>query len=151
MSLPMVYRSTFPSIFNAGLVTLILSCASPPLAAADEVVAITTQQETFFEQRIRPLLAQRCLKCHGSKKQESDLRLDSRRAVLAGGDSGAAVVAGKPSDSLLIKAVRWEEPDLEMPAGAEKLTDAQIEALEQWVVDGAVWEAFEFTPQPRRQ
>src|SRR5439155_11379383 len=57
----------------------------------------------FFESKIRPLFAEACSKCHGAKKQRAGLRLDSRAAILQGGDSGPALVPGHPEKSLLLK------------------------------------------------
>src|SRR5690554_739949 len=71
------------------------------------------RSDDFFETHIRPVLATKCLKCHGAKKQESNLRLDSRAAMLKGGDSGPAVVPGKPGESYLIEAIKYES--FEMP------------------------------------
>src|SRR5471030_2577666 len=70
----------------------------------------------FFEKKIRPLLEQRCLECHSpEKKVKGGLRLDSREGWQTGGDSGAAIVPGKPEESLLIKAVGYHDKDLKMP------------------------------------
>ena len=93
----------------------------------------------FFEAKIRPLFLERCVECHGEKKQKGGLRLDSRAGWQKGGDSGAAVVPGKADESLLIKAVRYTDDDLAMPPTKKggKLTDAEIAALEQWVAMGA--------------
>lgn len=109
------------------------------LAGASSVRAAGPQDAArveFFESRVRPLLVQHCVKCHGPEKQESDLRLDDRAAALRGGLSGAAVVPGRPDESLLVAAVRFE--GLEMPPDG-RLADDEIAALEQWVRDGAVW------------
>src|ERR1700757_3190269 len=62
--------------------------------------------ETFFELKIRPVLAGTCFKCHGGQKTSSGLRVDSRDALVRGGDSGPAVVPGQPDESLLVQAVR---------------------------------------------
>lgn len=94
------------------------------------------QQIEFFEQHVRPVLVEHCQRCHGAKTQESGLRLDLREAMLQGGDSGPAVVPGKPDDSLLLEAVRHES--LQMPPD-ERLTDEQVAALERWVRMGAPW------------
>src|SRR4051812_21002960 len=68
--------------------------------ASDAAPAITPEQERLFEEKVRPLLANNCQECHGSKKQESGLRLDSRQAIIDGGDSGQrAVVPGDPNRS----------------------------------------------------
>jgi hypothetical protein len=95
----------------------------------------------FFEKNIRPLLADRCYECHSAAKSVSKggLRLDSKDAVLRGGDNGAAVVPANVEKSLLVKAVRYTDPDLAMPPKKKggKLTDAQVALLEQWVDMGA--------------
>lgn len=88
----------------------------------------------FFEKRIRPLLAEHCLKCHG-EKAKGGLRLDSRAAALKGGESGAALVAGKPGESLVMRAVRYEK-ELRMPPKA-KLSNEAIADLERWIAMGA--------------
>src|SRR5687767_5100914 len=69
----------------------------------------------FFETSIRPLLIENCHSCHGEKKQKGELRLDSRSAALRGGELGVVIVPGKPDESLLIKAVRYLDADLQMP------------------------------------
>src|SRR5262245_10582643 len=62
--------------------------------------------EQFFELKIRPVLADTCFKCHGDKKVSQGLRVDSRQALLQGGDSGPAVVPGEPAKSLLVQALQ---------------------------------------------
>ncbi|MFN8708278.1 MAG: PSD1 and planctomycete cytochrome C domain-containing protein, partial [Planctomyces sp.] len=90
----------------------------------------------FFERRIRPLLADSCLKCHGPEKQWAGLRLDSRDAILAGGESGPAVIPGDPEGSLLIRAVRHADDAPKMPEEGQ-LSESQIRDLEAWVKSGA--------------
>src|SRR4051794_40093331 len=75
------------------------------------------EQLRFFEANIRPLLIDQCQKCHGAKKQQGNLRLDSREHTLKGGDGGPAVVPGQPEKSLLIRAVRHTSKNLRMPDG----------------------------------
>jgi hypothetical protein len=91
----------------------------------------------YFEKRIRPVLVEHCYKCHSAeaKKIKGDLRLDSKAAVLKGGESGPSLVLGKPNESLLIKAVRYNT-DLRMPPNG-KLPSAAIADLEEWVKMGA--------------
>ena len=89
-----------------------------------------------FEKQVRPLLVKHCIKCHGPRKQEGGLRLDSREAILKGGETGPAVVAGKPAESLLLEAVRYES--LEMPP-AGQLTKQAIGQLENWIALGVSW------------
>lgn len=91
-----------------------------------------------FEKQVRPVLIDHCFECHGEKKQKGGLRLDSRAAVLAGGDLGPAIVLGKPEASPLITAVQYEDEDMQMPPN-RKLSDTKIAALTEWVKRGAVW------------
>ena len=102
------------------------------------VRAITAQETEFFEKNIRPVLSEQCYKCHGPEKQKAALRVDSRAALLKGTDDGPVVVPGKPEDSSFIKSIR-HEGDSKMPAKADKLPDAQIEAFTQWVRMGMPW------------
>ena len=93
-------------------------------------------QVSFFEKEVRPVLAENCFKCHGEAKQKGGLRLDSRAAMVQGGDSGPAVVPGELDESLLVEAVNYE--GLEMPPGG-KLGDAERAVLARWVEMGAPW------------
>ena len=91
----------------------------------------------FFETKIRPVLIESCLKCHGEAKHNAKLRLDSKAALLKGGISGPAIVPGKAKDSLLIKAIRHVDPELKMPATEKKLPEAVIADFEKWIDMGA--------------
>ena len=93
--------------------------------------------EQFFEARVRPVLASRCYSCH-TGAQSGGLRLDSREAALNGGKSGPALVPRKPEESLLIAATTYKHERLKMPP-AEKLEEAEISALTDWVRSGAIW------------
>lgn len=107
--------------------------------AVDDAWAEPTANEIeFFEKQVRPALVEHCFECHSgdAKRLEAGLRLDSRAAVLAGGDSGPAVVPGKVDESLLIQAVRYES--FEMPPRG-RLPDATVKALVRWVEMGAPW------------
>jgi hypothetical protein len=93
----------------------------------------------FFEKRIRPVLVDRCYSCHSAeaaakKTLKGNLLLDTREAIRKGGDSGPAVVPGKPADSLLIRAIRHES--IKMPPKG-KLPDETIADFEKWVRIGA--------------
>ena len=101
----------------------------------DETPSFTAEQLRQFETHVRPILDEHCLKCHGNAKQWAGLRLDSREAILKGGDSGPAAVAGEPNASLLVRAVRHEDENLKMPQD-NKLTDQQVEILTAWVKSG---------------
>ncbi len=103
----------------------------------------TSNQVEFFERRIRPFLASECYECHGAKKQEGGLRVDSRDGLLEGGDSGPALVAGDSAKSLLIELITDKDPDSRMPMERPKLPDTVIANFVKWVNDGA--------PDPRDQ
>ena len=95
------------------------------LCSAHEVLARTQRDEPspqataadieFFEKQIRPILIERCQGCHGDKKQWAGLRLDSREAILVGGDSGPSLVLGDGHRSELLERVGSLDPELRMP------------------------------------
>lgn len=93
----------------------------------------------FFESKIRPILADNCYKCHSreSEKVKGGLLLDSREGLLKGGDTGPALVPGDPEKSLLIKAVRYADENLQMPPKNKKLPPEKIADLEAWIKMGA--------------
>jgi hypothetical protein len=99
--------------------------------------APTREQAEFFEKSIRPVLVTHCASCHGAKKQESGLRLDSREAILRGGERGPAAVSGDATASLLLQAVR-HEGELKMPPES-KLAASEVAAIERWVREGLSW------------
>ncbi len=112
------------------------------LIVAGSVLA--DDREVVFRESIEPLLKAKCISCHGLEKQEGGLRLDSRERALQGGENGPAFVAGKPGESLLIRAVKFDDPDLQMPP-KDQLSAAQVAALTQWIEQGAIWPAAEET------
>jgi len=99
------------------------------------------REEDLFETRIRPVLHEHCLQCHGPEKQKAGLRVDSREALLQGGESGPAIVPGQPDDSLLLKAMRQVDQDLRMPPpkAGPKLAGAVVADFAAWVASGAEW------------
>ncbi|MBC8113088.1 MAG: PSD1 domain-containing protein, partial [Candidatus Saccharimonas sp.] len=105
--------------------------------AADQPIDERAAAE-FFEKKIRPLLAKHCYECHAHDKagDSGELAVDSRAALLKGGDRGPIMVAGKPDESLLLKALKYGDPKLQMPPEG-KLPDAEIELLTKWIADGA--------------
>jgi hypothetical protein len=118
-----------------------ISCAFVFLAALSAGAKPLTPAEQDFERRVRPILVEQCQSCHGPKKQMGGLRLDSREAILKGGDSGPALKTGDPDESRLIRAVR-HDGDLKMPP-RKKLPPPAIDALAAWVKAGAPWPAAE--------
>jgi len=99
----------------------------------------TGADDEFFEKQIRPILVERCQSCHGDQKQKGGLRLTSQEMLLKGGETGPAVLPGKPEESLLIQAIGYlDEP--KMPP-KQKLSDADVAKLKRWVALGAPWPA----------
>src|SRR5579862_5477756 len=92
----------------------------------------------FFEARIRPILAERCYPCHSARapRLQGGLRLDTPGGLLQGGNSGPAIVASEPGQSLLIRAVHYTDDHLKMPPG-KPLSAAEVADLEAWVTMGA--------------
>ncbi|MDX2037119.1 MAG: DUF1553 domain-containing protein [Isosphaeraceae bacterium] len=87
-----------------------------------------------FERVVRPLLSARCARCHSGVKQSGGLRIDTRDRLIAGGESGAAIVPGKPEESLLLeRAASGEMP----PGDAPDLNPREIDALRRWIASGA--------------
>jgi cytochrome c553 len=105
-------------------------------ARAEENRVARTPAETF-EKSVRPVLSANCFTCHGPEKQKGSLRLDSRQAMLSGGDSGPAIVPGHPEESLLVKAIHYADEPRMPPKG--KLPSDAIAALTTWIRQGAPW------------
>jgi hypothetical protein len=101
-----------------------------------EGAAVSADDWEFFEETVRPVLIERCYECHGPEKQKGGLRLDSREAVLAGGDSGPALVPGHEEESLIIQAISYSDPDFQMPP-KNRLPEREAAALREWVRRGA--------------
>jgi hypothetical protein len=120
------------------LVGLAMASALASRAPADDPQPTAADVE-FFEKQVRPLLVARCHECHSGAEPKGSLRLDSRAGVLAGGDTGPAVVPGKADESLLVDAVRYGEL-YKMPPKSQ-LPEAEIAVLIQWVERGAPWGA----------
>lgn len=114
---------------------VVVVVVSASMARADEPDA---SSETFFELKIRPVLAGSCVKCHGEKKSSGGLRLDSRDAMLSGGENGPAVVPGDPKTSLLITAISRSDDSLKMPPNAPLPRQTQDD-LAAWISAGAPW------------
>jgi hypothetical protein len=96
----------------------------------------------YFERNVRPVLIEHCFECHSESKQQGGLRLDHKSALREGGDSGPALIPGDPEASLLVKAISYQDPDLQMPPKG-RLSRDKIEALVEWVRRGA--------PDPREK
>ncbi len=131
---PMSVKSRLAILTASGVGFLL---AATFLRAAD--AAFSAKGLELFEQHVQPILAEHCYKCHShdADKIKGGLLLDSQEATLTGGDTGPALVPGKPEASLVIKAIRYTDPDLQMPPKNKKLSEEQIAALTEWVKLGA--------------
>jgi hypothetical protein len=114
---------------------LLLLSSVPHYGAGDDAGRAAA---AFFENEVRPILANRCFECHGEKKQKGGLRVDQLAYLKTGGDTGPALVPGKPEESPLIEAVRYLKKDFQMPP-KEKLPEKEVAVLEKWVQLGAPW------------
>ncbi|MEO6223419.1 MAG: PSD1 and planctomycete cytochrome C domain-containing protein [Vicinamibacterales bacterium] len=126
--------------FAAGCLLAVIALGTAVRVRAHvEQAAVAAQSAEFFEARVRPILVASCYECH-AEAAKGDLRVDSREALLQGGESGPAIVVGDPDKSLLIQAVRQSDPTApRMPKGKSKLRPEEIEILAEWVRAGAAW------------
>ncbi|HYG76464.1 MAG TPA: PSD1 and planctomycete cytochrome C domain-containing protein [Planctomycetota bacterium] len=107
------------------------------VACAGESGSFSPEAITFFEKKIRPQLVENCQSCHGAEKQKGGLRLDSRSAVLKGGNGGVAVIPGDADKSMLMQAIR-HEGDISMPP-KKRLPDNVVQDFATWIQSGAAW------------
>jgi hypothetical protein len=125
---PSEHRGSARRLF-AGTLTVGCLLAGAPVGMAGD--------GSYFHSKVLPILEQRCFECHShGSKIKGGLALDSRTGWETGGDHGPAVKPGAVEESLLIRAVRYRDSDLEMPPKA-KLSEEEIAALEEWVRRGA--------------
>jgi hypothetical protein len=112
------------------------------LLAVGGLAAHGDERDDHFEAKIRPVLVGTCFRCHGDTKISAGLRIDSRETLLQGGDSGPAIVPGKPEESLLIRAIEREADVAAMPPDGEPvLRPDQVADFVTWVKGGAAWPA----------
>lgn len=136
---------------KVGSIVLIANFFGVFSAVAVDTATPNAEQLEFFENKVRPLLADKCYRCHSAKAEEkgklkAGLFLDSRAGLLKGGDSGSALTPGDPSKSFLVEAVNYRNEDMEMPPKG-KLKDEQIKILTDWVKMGAPWPRAESTSE----
>jgi uncharacterized membrane protein len=143
----------------AGVVAAAAVADAPPAARAEAAAAQqpavaqpSAADLAFFETKVRPVLVERCYKCHSAQdgKDKGGLTVDGRAALLKGGDNGPSVVPGEPGKSKLIEAVSYKNVDLQMPPKG-KLTDAEVADLAEWVRRGAPWPAEQGGAAARRE
>jgi mono/diheme cytochrome c family protein len=104
------------------------------------VASIAVQaDDALFRDRVAPVFEARCLNCHNGSKVEGSLSLSDEAGFRAGGDSGPAMIAGNPDESLLVDYITGDEPA--MPAEGPPLSTEEVEAIRAWIKAGAVWPA----------
>ena len=135
----------FVSLRSIELMLLAWAISSISLVAAS-----LGDDTTDYLRDVRPMLERRCYSCHGNLQQKGGLRLDTAKAIRAGGDSGPSVVPEDPTDGLLIEKVTESDPKLRMPPEGEPLTVAEIAALRTWIAAGAVAPDGEMPPNDPR-
>jgi cytochrome c553/plasmid stability protein len=120
---------------------LVRSSLSWSLAALVAIAAsVAPADDALFEASIRPVLVDTCFRCHGGERVSGGLRVDSRESLLAGGDSGPAIVAGDPANSLLLQAISRHGDVSAMPPEADKaLLPEQVAVFDRWIAAGALW------------
>jgi len=134
---PRVKSRLIPPAFFM-LASLCFICALTTSGAAANNKKIPAEQIEFFEKEIRPVLVKRCYACHGPKKQEASLRLDSHAWMMKGSDTGKAVIPGEPQKSRIIQVIQYHDDDSQMPPEG-KMPEDEIVALTRWVKMGTPW------------
>lgn len=131
-------------LYVAGLAVSLVTIVAAPARATDESVRESLH---FFEQEVRPLLADRCFRCHGAEAPRAmgGLRINSRETLLAGGSRGPAISADPAGEHLLLDAIRYQNPDLRMPPDGP-LPPESVRVLERWMALGAPWPAKHIAP-----
>ena len=123
----------------AGLFALLCFLLASAYTQADEPAAntISAEARAFFEREVRPLLVKRCFECHGGPRAKGGLSLASAAGWRHGGESGPAIVPGKPDESYLIEAINYESWEMPPAVRGGKLSDEEIAILTKWVAMGA--------------
>lgn len=131
-----LHRSIVSVVFHAAvsvspgfLLPLLLSACLLPVMADEG-----PRQGRDFDRQVAPILASRCLSCHGADAPQGELRMDTRDNLLQGGESGSAAVPGHPDQSLLLQRVLQHEMPPKKP-----LSDQEKQILVQWIREGAIW------------
>lgn len=120
---------------------------------ADDSTSQATEREIeFFEKRVRPVLSNHCLECHGAEAQEGGVRLDSKDAMVNGGQIGPLIVPGNSNASRIMQVVGYADDQVQMPPDT-KLPDNSQAVLKRWIDMGAPWPATDSdtgvaSPQP---
>jgi mono/diheme cytochrome c family protein len=128
-------RRTIPFCFVVFGWLLFFSVPSARAAAAPDGHGVA-EREVSFGKDIKPLLEASCIQCHAKGKAKGGLSLETREAMLKGGDTGPAAAPGKGKDSLIVKLVSSTDPEEVMPKKGTKWTPDQIALLRAWIDKG---------------
>jgi hypothetical protein len=124
------------------IATMLLSTVARAQIDSQAVKADSLAARVDFVRDVRPLFQRHCYACHAAEKQKGGLRLDIQSAAFAGGDTwGASIIPGDASASPLIELITTHDDNQRMPLDAARLTDSEIQILNQWIDQGAVWPA----------
>ena len=131
------------SVFTAGLFLAASTENSPrveaaPAAAAGQDAAADLK---LYNEKVVPIFQTNCYRCHGGMNHRGGFQMDTKAGMAKGGHDGVVLVAGHPEQSLLVKLIRHEGPKddpMDMPPHKDKLSDADIATVEQWVKAGAL-------------
>ena len=121
------------SVLALGILAMSLGTSCIKISAAPTADA---EKQKFFTDQVKPILESTCVKCHGGAKTKGGLQILNRELLLKGGDSGPAISNEAPSKSLLLKAIGYGDPELQMPP-KQKLSEPQIAVLTKWIEMGA--------------
>lgn len=96
--------------------------------------ALAAEEDRAFAESVRPLFERKCFECHSAKAEElkGNLRLETVEQVLKGGATGPAIVPGDTENSFLLRAIRYQEDDFQMPPSG-RMTDEEVALVEKWV------------------
>ena len=134
------YASTFLICLTVFLSPPIVHCNGQDASKSVDDDSSPTQTKVDFARDIQPLLESHCADCHNEDDDQAGLRVDQRAKMLRGGDSGVeAIIPGEPAKSYLIEMVRSSDEDIRMPLDEDPLSEDEIQLLERWIQEGAVW------------
>ena len=132
------------AVSAAGLATVAVSWQPSQAVRAQSNSGPASNSPEFYTQRVQPIFANNCYRCHGGMNHRGGLNIDTRESLLKGGHTGPAIVPGDPSKSLLVTLIRHEGPasdPMPMPPKGDKLSDADIATVTAWIKAGAVMPA----------
>ena len=138
----MTRQARVGGLFVAGIMMVLgmLSAFAPTLSAEESPDLSTEQAKTLFLEQVKPMLQAKCTGCHGEQEEiEASLDLRTRKGLLQGGDTGPALVPGKPDESLLFQAILRTGDVVMPPKEANRLTAEETAQLKQWIAAGAPW------------